>query len=119
MTNDENKLRQALAKDADKRAEEYSNHPDNYLAHQEIVDGKHSEDVILRWSRADFLEGAASRDDLICALVQVLKKIGHRSEPEDVLDMNEILGYLKCAEDVIADANEVLAKLYKELDVKS
>lgn len=73
MTND--KLRQALARDAETRAEEYSNYLDNYLAHQEIVDGKHREDAILQWSRADFLEGAASRDEIICALVEALQDI--------------------------------------------
>lgn len=42
-------------------------------------------------------------------LVEDLEKIGHRNEPEH-LDASQAFGYMYCCEDVIKDANEILAK---------
>lgn len=40
-----------------------------------------------------------------------LDKIGHREEPESLTNGDQVLGYLKCCEDIILEARETLKKM--------
>lgn len=46
-------------------------------------------------------------------LVECLKNIGHRSEPED-FNEDRTYGYLYCCEDIIKEARELLKRIEGE-----
>lgn len=95
MTNDENKLRQALAKDAEHAANNWT----NCILH----DVKFHGSDFIEARRFGFIAGTNSRDDLICKLVEALEWYSQNVWNEAHATRSK----------------NALAKLYKELDVKS